>query len=250
LSTGRGFISRRRSAGSYHEAMTLCPAARRFEFEYPVVLAQPENGEVMVDFPSAGAYLRPYLHAIAPAAVYHAVEHSPEYEASGLDVSAGTWQQLNFDDGAVDIVLSLAALHHVYPGRTAFYRECARILGGGGRLVIGDVAEGTQADRFLSEFVHEYSPEGHVARFLNSAVDGFEIESSGFRLTHWEVRDYPWFFPDRQTAITFCRGLFRLGAATDMDIREGLEHYLGLEETGAGIELRWQLAFVRADCLC
>lgn len=242
-----GVISRRRSAGTYHEAMTLCPDARRFEFEYPVALAQPANGEVLVDFPSAGGYLRPYLQARAPGATYFAVEHSPEYEAAGLDVSAGTWQSLRFDDASVDVVLCLAALHHVFPGREAFYRECRRILTDNGRLVIGDVAQGSNADRFLSEFVHERSPEGHVARFFREDIDAPEIESSGFRVTHWEQRDYTWSFPDRRTAVAFCRGLFRLGAAPDEDIEDGLASYLGLAEGDDGVALGWQLAFIRAE---
>ena len=239
--------SRRRSAGTYHEAMTYCPDARRIEFACAVALAQPQNGEVMVDFPSAGGYLKPYLNAVAPESVYHAVEHSPEYVEAELDVSKGTWQKLNFDDRSIDIVLCLAALHHVYPGRTVFYRECSRVLGAGGRLIIGDVAEGTNAGRFLNEFVDRHSPEGHVARFFQEDIDVPEIESAGLKVSHWEVRDLRWFYPDKQTAITFCRGLFRLGDATDRQVWEGLENYLGIEETEAGIEMGWQLAFIRAD---
>lgn len=240
--------SRRRSAGTYHEAMTCCPDARRLELEYPVALAQPEDGEVMVDFPSAGAYIKPYLEAAAPKAVYHAVEHVPEYEAAGLDVSAGTWEKLNFNDHSVDIVLCLAALHHVYPGRPLFYRECSRVLRAAGRLIIGDVAEGTNAAGFLNEFVDKYSPEGHVARFFREDIDVPEIQSAGLTVSHWEVKDLRWFYPDKQTAITFCRGLFRLGAATDQQIWEGLDHYLGLDQSGAGVEMSWQLAFIRAEC--
>ncbi|CCQ72930.1 class I SAM-dependent methyltransferase [Magnetospira sp. QH-2] len=239
--------SRRRSAGTYHQAMTLCPDARRFELQYPVALAAPKEGEVLVDFPSAGAYIAPYLHALAPTAIYHAVEHTPEYEAAGLDVTAGTWQKLNFADGSVDMVLCLAALHHVYPGRPLFYKECNRMFRSGGRLIIGDVAEGTNADHFLSEFVDRHSPEGHVARFFREDLDVAEIESAGLRVTHWEIRDFRWVYPDRQTGIDFCRGLFRLGEATDETIWTGLNDYLGLHETDAGWEMGWQLAFIRAD---
>jgi len=247
MSNANKVKSRRRSAGTYHEAMNFCPDARRIEFEYPVALAQPSNDEVMVDFPSAGAYIKPYLNSVAPKAVYYAVEHSPEYKEAGLDVATGTWQRLNFDDDAVDIVLCLAALHHVYPGRLLFYQECSRILGTGGRLIIGDVAEATNADRFLSEFVDQHSPEGHVARFFREEIDTPEIESAGLKISHWEVKDFHWYYPDRQAAITFCRGLFRLGDATDEQIWEGLDYYLGLEETDVGIEMGWQLAFIRAD---
>jgi SAM-dependent methyltransferase len=239
--------SRRRSAGTYHEAMTICPDARRMELQYPVALAQPQNGEVMIDFPSAGGYIKPYLHAVAPGCAYCAVEHSPEYEEAGLDVTTGTWQKLNFDDHSVNIVLCLAALHHVYPGRNLFYQECSRVLGAGGRLIIGDVAEGTNAGRFLNEFVDTYSPEGHKAQFFRKDIDIPEIESAGFKVSHWEVRDLRWYYPDKKTAIIFCRGLFRLGEATDKQVWEGLNNYLGINETNSGVEMGWQLAFIRAN---
>jgi len=86
-----------------------------------------------------------------------------------------------------------------------------------------------------------------VARFLRPDIDVPEIESAGFRLAHWEVRDYHWSFPDRQTAIVFCRGLFRLGETTDRQVWEGLGDYLGVEVDASGVKLRWQLAFIRAD---
>lgn len=239
--------SRRRSAGSYHEAMTFCPDARKLEFSYPMELAAPGDREVMVDFPSAGGYPGPYLHQIAPDAVYHAVEHTPEYKNAGLPVIAGTWDSLPFADHAVDIVLTLAALHHVYPGREMFYRECNRILQPGGRLIIADVAEGTAADRFLSEFVNEFSPEGHVARFFKEETDVPEIEQEGFMVSHYEVRSFHWFYPDKQTAIKFCKGLFRLGLASDDQIWQALNTFLGIEADPGGIRMGWQLAMIRAD---
>lgn len=239
--------TRRRSAGSYHEAMTFCPDARKLELSYPLELATPRGREVVVDFPSAGGYPGPYLHQIAPNAVYHAVEHAPEYKSAGLPVIEGTWDSLPFGDRSVDIVLTLAALHHVYPGREMFYQECHRILQPGGRLIIADVADGTAADRFLSEFVDEFSPEGHVARFIKEEIDVPEIEQEGFMVSHYEVCNFHWFYPDKQTAIKFCKGLFRLGLANDDQIWQALNTYLGIEVDPGEVRMGWQLAMIRAD---
>ena len=247
MKQGMSVKSRRRSAGAYHEAMTLCPAARRFEFQYPIELAVPRNGEVMVDFPSAGAYLEPYLHQIAPEAEYHAVEHTLEYEQAGLDVSRGRWDSLPFAPETVDIVLTLAALHHVYPGRELFYQESYRILRPGGRLIIADVAEDTASARFLSEFVNEHSPEGHEARFLRKDTDVPEIELSGFKVTNYEVRVFHWFYPDKATAVRFCKGLFRLALASDELIWDNLNSYCDMEETASEVRMGWQLAFIRGE---
>lgn len=239
--------SRRRSAGSYHEAMTLCPDARRVELQYPLTLAQPRNTESLVDFPSAGGYLRPYLQAMAPRAKYFAVEHVQGYNEASPDLCEGTWNNLGFDNQSVDIVLCLAALHHVYPQRSLFYDECYRVLGEGGRLVIGDVAEGTDSARFLDEFVDTYSPEGHDAKFIQAEHDAAEIEASGFDISHWEVKNFFWYYPSPEVAVNFCRGLFRLHDASDTQIWDGLDSFLGIKKTPSGVAMSWQLVFVRAD---
>ena len=36
--------------------MGQCPDARKTEFEIPLMLAEPREGEILVDFPSGGAY--------------------------------------------------------------------------------------------------------------------------------------------------------------------------------------------------
>ena len=237
----------RRSAATYQEAMTALPHARRFEFEYPLALAAPRNGEVVVDFPSGGGYLEPYLHAIAPGASCHAVEHVAGYKASGGEIMEGDWEHLPFEAGSVDIVMTIAALHHVFPGREKFYRECHRVLRPSGRLVIADVAAGTPADRFLSEFVDRFSAEGHTARFFRRDRDIPEIESEGFRVSSYDVRDFHWYFPDKRSAIAFCKGLFRLDLASHDEVWDGLNRYLGLETVGTDVMMNWQLAFIRCD---
>ncbi|OOZ36870.1 class I SAM-dependent methyltransferase [Solemya elarraichensis gill symbiont] len=238
--------TRRRSAGSYHEAMTLCPNARKAEFLAPLQLALPAKGERLVDFPSGGGYLKGWLERIEPDTHYHAVEQIKGYLDTGTDIEQGDWDHLEFPDTSVDIVLSLVALHHLFPDRSPFYKECHRILNHTGRLVIADVAEKTDTSRFLSGFVGTHSPEGHDARFF-AEEDCEEIRNNGFEVMHYEIQHLPWHYPDRETAIAFCRGLFRLYGVRDELIWEALENYLGIIITGSGITMKWQLVLIRAD---
>ena len=76
------------------------------------MLAEPREGEILVDFPSGGAYLHAYVSALDAGVVYQAVEHMPGYTSREKEISQGDWHRLNFPDGSVDIVISLAALHH------------------------------------------------------------------------------------------------------------------------------------------
>jgi SAM-dependent methyltransferase len=240
-------IVKRRDGLSYQSAMELCPRAREFELRHPIELAALCDGEVLVDFPSAGGYLRPYVAEIAPGSVYHAVEHVPEYGAHDASIEGGAWDHLPFEDGAVDVVITLAAIHHVMTDRHIFYDECRRVLGEKGRLIIADVESGSGPDRFLSEFVNRFSSQGHEASFLTRETEEPRLNQSGFRVAEYEIRDFPWHYSDKETALAFCRGLFRLDLATDAEIWRGLHDYLGITETPSGISMNWKLTFVRAE---
>ena len=106
---------------------------------------------------------------------------------------------------------------------------------------------GTRTDAFLSRFVHRYSSQGHEARFLSRSTEEPHLVQAGFEIVHYECPLFPWRYPDKTTAVAFCRGLFRLDLATDEEIWDGLRDYLGVEEHPREVTMNWQLAFVRAD---
>ena len=112
-------VVKRRDSGTYREAMALCPGARAFELRKPVELAAPREGDVIVDFPSGGSYLQPYLDEICSSATIHAVEHVRGYIDANSTILGGTWERLPFADQSVDVVITLAAIHHVLSGREA-----------------------------------------------------------------------------------------------------------------------------------
>ncbi len=238
---------KRRSASAYHQAMRLCPRAREFELRWPIELAAPRHGEIIVDFPSGGSYLRPHIDAVSPGAILRPVEHVADYLKDDDSILQGSWNRLPFAEGEADIVVTLAALHHVIVGRPIFYQECHRILAPGGRLIIGDVEAGTPPAAFLDQFVKRYSSQGHEARFLSRDTELANLEGAGFRVVEYEVTAFHWVYPDKLTAIRFCRHLFRLDQASDDQIWHGLGEYLGIESGRHGVRMNWQLAFVRAD---
>ncbi len=235
-------MATRRNALPYEQASRASPRARTEEYRRAVELAAPEPGDVVLDLPSGGGYLRPYL---PPRTTYLPAETIFEY-AQEEKLLICDWLRLPLRNGSVDAVISLAALHHLVDGRISFYREMRRVLVPGGRLAIADVAEGSPPARWLDDFVAHASSEGHVARFFRCEETAL-LAAAGFQPVFCERVEYPWFFVSRQEMVGFCRGLFRLDRVADAEIAAAVEHYLGVSETATGeIEMAWSLLHIRA----
>lgn len=85
---------------------------------------------VVVDY---GSGTSPYREIVAPMFDrYVACDIVP---GEGVDVVLASDQRLPFDDGAVDCVLSVQVLEHVWD-IDSYLRECRRVLKPGGRLVL------------------------------------------------------------------------------------------------------------------
>ncbi|MBR7800142.1 class I SAM-dependent methyltransferase [Undibacterium fentianense] len=240
----------RRTANTYQAAMQACPFARVHEFMLPLQLANLQPKETLVDFPSGGGYLRPFIAKINAEIGYVPVENVAGYAEYNPEIIGGTWTNLPFTDGQVDVVFTLAAIHHMLDCRAEFYQECFRVLSNQGRFIIADVLAGSAPARFLDEFVGSYSSQGHRARFIDLKTDSAEIEVAGlFKVSDAYSQRFAWEFKDVDSLVTYCRNLFRIDLASDRQIEEGLRHYLGIHQVDHGFDLQWELAFIRANKL-
>lgn len=233
-------------ADRYHAAMAACPRAREEEFAAAVELLQVDGGETICDVPSGGGYLAGFIDK---PATYLFVETSSYFAAHcplarGDSVIESSIERLPLDDGSVDRLLSLAALHHVLDKRQAL-REFARVLAPGGRAVVADVAAGSDTGRFLNEFVDRYNSMGHDGRFLEASFyDAFS--GAGLVLDAVEHRELRWNFPSETEMVDFSKQLFGMDLADAGEVRAGIDRYLGSETTPSGVAMRWQLSYAAA----
>lgn len=129
---------------------------------------------------------------------------------------------LSFDNQSIDVILSLASLHHFSEEeRKKFYKECLRLSK---KLVIGDVIENSLQDKWLNEFVNKNNSCGHKGIFF-SEKDIKIIESIGFKVVV-QIEKYKWNFINKEEMIDFCKNLFNLDLISDDEIYEGILKYL------------------------
>ena len=222
---------------SYKYAMDTYPHAMDAEFQTAVRVCGLSAGDVLLNIPAACIPL-----PVPPDVNYLCYETNASFAAlTGLPCcSLGAIPLL---DGSVDVIVTLASLHHATDEeRAAFYTEARRLLKPGGRLLIGDVASGSAQDAWLNQFVDAHNSSGHRGRFWSCSDAGL-LSSCGFSVEVSE-QSYTWGFPSWEAAIDFSRHLFGLDLATDAQISEGLQRHLSpVRHEGGGVCVPWSLLY-------
>jgi SAM-dependent methyltransferase len=229
---------------AYHRAMAECPRARDAEFRAVLDPLAGRSG-LLCDMPSGGGYLAAHL----PEGMrYVGVDPSEDFVRAcpvGVECVKSAIAEIPLADGAVDCIVSLAALHHE-PDLPAVFREMRRLLKPGGRAVIADAAAGTAVAAFLNGFVNANNPMGHDGHFLDELTAGL-IEDSGFTIADDRLVDMPWRFDSLAEAGAFCRQLFWMPNLTAENVAAAMEREIGFDLIDGRPHLRWALRRLVCD---
>lgn len=227
---------------AYHEAMTRWPDARAEELRLLLDRLDPQPGELLLDAPAGGGYLASWL----PAGVrYLAIEPAqPFFERCPTGPDRRRLQnpldKIALPDGSVDVVASLAGLHHA-PDVDAIFAELVRVLRPGGRLGVADVRAGSAPGRFLNGFVNEHNSLGHRGAFFGADL-AERLRAAGLVDVVDAAVPLRWRFVDVDALVGFIERLFGIDRASGAEIRDAAERVLGIEPlAGGGVALRWEL---------
>ncbi|WP_420456878.1 class I SAM-dependent methyltransferase [Rubrivirga sp.] len=232
---------------AYHQAMLRYPEARRHEFALVLDAARLCPGDVVVDMPSGGGYLRDWIGTEGVEVV--AIETTQAFydqcpERPGLQRRLSPLDQTGLPDASADVVISLAGLHHV-DDKAGVFAEVHRILQPGGRFVAADVRAGSRVEGFLDTFVDAHNSMGHTGTFVD---DGFRaaLAGAGFEVARDETAAYPWVFGSADEMVDCCTLMFGLDRATPDHVRSGIAEWLGSTEAD-GCEMNWELQILVAS---
>ena len=213
-----------------------------------LVLAEVQPGQVLLDVPSGGGYLAAYLDqnvsllgAETSAVFMSRVAQQTYKNCYKVDSLA----VLPLADASVDVIYSLAGLHHV-DNREEVYREFRRLLKPQGRLVMADVAAGSDVAVFLNGFVDQHCRIGHQGNFWAEELPG-QLADAGFDMAYDQLLDAEWQFDNRESMGHFCRHLFGLELASLEQVIAALEQGLKVRELAdGGVILSWCLRYICA----
>jgi len=234
----------------YNDAMSVSPGAREQERATLLAAVTFQPGQQVMDTPAGGGFVADGVQALTGGSVkLICVEPSHKFSAPVADrypLLTCPLHMVPLPDASVDVILSLAGLHHM-AGRAPVYAEWARLLRPGGQLAVADVAADTGTAHFLNGFVDQHTPGGHEGLFIG--VDEFSqgLAAAGLEVIYDRLEDVPWHFPDRTALGTFCHRLFGTEKARPAAVATALEHTVGTSVLPDGrLALRWQLRYAVA----
>lgn len=253
------------SRGSaYDIAMRRYPDARAAEFQQAVAAGRIEPGMLVGDVPAGGGYLSRYLpedciclgHEPCSEFTSRAPAHSEHGDAAGgqgqetrVMLHAGqevSLLPLPWQEGVLDVLISLAGVHHL-EDKCPLFAEMRRVTRPGGRLILSDVAEGSPTARFLDGFVGANNSTGHEGLFLNEETLE-DLRRTGWRILEHETAQFHWRFANRQDMGDFCRSLFDIRSAGPEAVIAAIEEGPGTDMLPGGlVGMRWSLTTITAE---
>lgn len=223
-------------ANSYNYAINKYPTVLKNEFKTTIKLCNIKSTDIILNILAGGTPLNSYF-TTKPYKY-------KEYEInSKFNIELCTLDNIPERDNTIDTIITLASLHHMNNNeRSMYYKECYRILKRNtGKLIIGDVIEGSNEAKWLNEFVNKYNSKGHIAQFFSNN-DKKLFEENGF-IVELEIKSYPWVFETEDILVDFCKNLFGLDLATYEQILDGIKVYLNPIYTANNILINWSLIY-------
>ena len=229
----------------YDQAMQWFPSCRDLEFIRLFDQIDVKGCHTVLDLPSGGGYLERFLPEYSSL---DSVDPSSPFRKSEL-IYPIDLENLSLPENHYDLVVSLAALHHI-DNKSGFLTSVSNALRPGGMCCFADVAANSGISHFLDEFAGTHNTTGHKGSYLEIDIPypGYSSDHQ-LKLVEHALKPCPWIFNNVHGMVDFCRLLFGLKGVSDHKLQDALSEYVGFTEAtstnGAReVHLLWELLYI------
>lgn len=228
---------------AYAEAMQRYPNARDAEFRNLFRHVDTAALRAVADIPSGSGYLAAWL----PAGVaLDAYDPTVAFRSHGIGVHPVDLHAPVLARRDYDLVVCLAALHHV-EDKATFFDAVVGHVRPGGRIVLADIAASSKLVPFLDGFIGWHNGTGHDGMYFDADTP-FDFGASHPRVREAVVETLPcpWHFPDRAAMVEFSALLFGAASAGAAATERAIAEHVGIVDAGDGVAMDWELTYITA----
>jgi len=238
---------------NYKKANEEMPLVRKSEIDLMLKNINAQKGEAIVDFGCGnGVVTYSLAKQVGTKGKIIALDNSKEIlkdllkkkNLKNIETGLLHSERIPLPANSVNAVVTLANLHHI-PNKEIIFKEFARILKNGGRLVIGDVADKTNVQKYFDGPVDRFCSTGHKHRYLDKKWAKDLCLKSGLNLMKFSIEDTPWTFEDEEQAKWFLQTIHDATCTPEKCLKEAKD-YLGHVNQKGKFLLKWKLFYLVA----
>jgi arsenite methyltransferase len=237
----------------YRAALEEFPEARLEDIELMKKYLKPAMGEVIVEVGAGSGFFSGHISDLIGAngklivtdPSNDQLEDVGKLGKKNIEIFQQGAEKLDIGDDIADAIWSFGAMHHCFKKEEAFKRFY-KTLKKGGRLVIGDVFEGSKLARHFNEKVDKYCITGHKVEFWTDKTAKCLCKLGGFNDCKIIVSDIKWKFGSKKDVGDFLCKLHAMTKTNPEECLRGAEKILGIKKIGGEYYLNWPMKFIVA----
>jgi arsenite methyltransferase len=238
----------------YKEALIEYPNARAEDLKIMKRILKPQKGEKILEIGAGSGFFSGHIadlleekgQLIVSDPSLDQLETVKNLKRNNIEViqfvQFGS-KKVNLEKDKVDAVWSFGAYHHMFQKSKSF-ANIKRILKKGGRIVIGDVFNGSALAKHFDEQVARYCNIGHEVAFWNKEYAKTLCAINGFSEPKFYDINIKWKFNTKKDIGIFLYKLHAMTKTTVKECQKGAEDILGVKKVRNQYELNWPMTIM------